>query len=982
MGMFTTQYALANPDEDGDAIAELHFLNDIGTVVTRTVTVPARGRVTVNARDIAGLSDAFGLEIVSDRPITAERVMSWNGAVRSSHAERAIAAPATRWHFAEGATIPPFDLFYLLANPTDEDVTVEGTYLRPAPLPPVIRQYVLKPRARLTVWARYEHPALASAEFSATFQASAPIVAERAQYLVDNGTLVGGHSAAGMPSLSTDWYFAEGATGEGFDLFLLLANPAQLPSDVLVTYLLPDGSRHEQPVLVEPQSRYTIWVDLVAPQLASTAVAMQVTSRNGVPVAAERAMWFPGTGAPWRDGHVASGATTVAQRWTIASGESRTARADDTFVLLTNLGEDDARVRVTLGFEDGGAPAVRTVTVPAGSRQNVWISAEFPESLRRSFAIFVEAIGSAPVPLVVESSSYSSDGFEWSGGHNALATPVASRLLQVPPVTVDEHRARTLEVLTRTLGAGEALTVDVAADAPFLVAVAPDGTLTVHAKPDASSRTGRLRAVLRRHDDVVEYVDIDVTVVGTPIVFGPEHYLQRLVFPDFGGGTGLCPIPFGTERNEDGTLRPIDYDALGLGKLLLYSYGTQRDIRVADFNGDGIDDVLTVHYAAREANRPALLFLGQPDGTFVEDPAFTALDLTGFAHTVLVADFDNDGDLDIYIPNYTHNSPDEQNYLLRNDGTGHFTEIADSAGVAMRGRPFALKVEGAQAADFDGDGLIDFYVGSHLFRNDGNMRFTPIQDDLGLFADMGTPGFFEEGVRFIDWNNDGRLDIVLHHPDTGPRLLEFDGTRFHWRKVLVPQDPAGLYEGSFGFNAYDINGDGLEDLVMAGGIGGGETVIMKNLGDRFERELSSIDGWQGDSLAFGDMDCDGRVDIYNRRAVMEEGPLYGAATYAFNQSPVVYPPPIIVEVLGDHGERNQTGRVVRVSPHSRPDVIYTRVVDGGSGFLSRNQYPLYVGTPLNELHRVSVRFDWGVVTADALPGQYLRIHRNGLVERQ
>src|SRR5688500_8968530 len=61
-----------------------------------------------------------------------------------------------------------------------------------------------------------------------------------------------------------------------------------------------------------------------------------------------------------------------------------------------------------------------------------------------------------------------------------------------------------------------------------------------------------------------------------------------------------------------------------------------------------------------------------------------------------------------------------------------------------------------------------------------------------------------------------------------------------------------------------------------------------------------------------------------------------------------------IEVLGPNGERNQHGRVARASPISESGVIYTRVVDGGSGYLSQNQYALLVGTPYIEDHIVQV----------------------------
>src|SRR5262249_48732935 len=123
----------------------------------------------------------------------------------------------------------------------------------------------------------------------------------------------------------------------------------------------------------------------------------------------------------------------------------------------------------------------------------------------------------------------------------------------------------------------------------------------------------------------------------------------------------------------------------------------------------------------------------------------------GRTETIVVADFNNDGAVDIFLPTYTyldnvhdlsgqpevfstdgpppnvHNAL--QSYLLLNDGTGRFAEHAVTAGVSMHSLlsglppdttdPDGLQPEGAQAVDFNMDGVIDLYVGGHLFINMG-----------------------------------------------------------------------------------------------------------------------------------------------------------------------------------------------------------------------------------------------------------------------
>src|SRR4029453_9802409 len=93
----------------------------------------------------------------------------------------------------------------------------------------------------------------------------------------------------------------------------------------------------------------------------------------------------------------------------------------------------------------------------------------------------------------------------------------------------------------------------------------------------------------------------------------------------------------------------------------------------------------------------ARLFFGNGAGGFVEDQRFAALDIRGYGETILAAAFNNDGQVALFIPYYSHNDPREHSYLLLNSGTGRFTDIADAAGVALRGVPSVNRVEGAQA---------------------------------------------------------------------------------------------------------------------------------------------------------------------------------------------------------------------------------------------------------------------------------------------
>jgi len=412
-----------------------------------------------------------------------------------------------------------------------------------------------------------------------------------------------------------------------------------------------------------------------------------------------------------------------------------------------------------------------------------------------------------------------------------------------------------------------------------------------------------------------------------------------------------------------GAVVGVDLAAAGLSGL--FAPGRiNRDCRLADFDGDGhVDAVCNTYQSIVDDAGVARLFLGNGAGAFAEDTAFAALNLRGYGETIVVADFDNDGDVDLFVPYYSHNDPSEHSYLLRNDGTGHFVDVAAAAGVALQGVTADHRVEGAQAVDYDDDGRIDLYVGGRLFRNTGALVFADVTGQVGL------PGTFDEGIKFLDWNNDGRIDLVIHHPTTGPVVWQNDGAQFNRRDLA----PTYLNADIFGINAADLNGDGREDLIVSGGLYTTPYVLL-NTGARFERNPVSL----LEEIAFGpvvahDFDGDGRLDLM--LSASPRPPLV-----ARNISPDVNRATIVVEVVDAAGRRNQFGRVVRVTPSAASGTTMTRVVDGGSGMLAQGAYPLTVHTPWGGNHRVEVRYATGLVAFDAAPGARVRVFPDGHVE--
>ena len=420
---FTTRLALTNPG-DADATVLLRFLPVSADAVPHVVTVPAHSRQTVDVGSVAGLAQAeFATVLESDRLVVLDRLMTWDANGYGSTIETAMTSLSREWFLAEGATHSGFDLFHLLQNPAATATTVQVTFLRPAPQEPIVKHFTLAPQSRFNVWVDTLDPGLADTDVSAAIVASQPIAVERALYLSRPGQLfTAGHESAGVTAPALTWFLAEGATGPYFDEFILLANPNTTPSTATVTFLTPDGRTVVQTHTVAPQSRFSIWVDYADPALADTAVSTTVEVTNDVPIVVERAMWWPSDASRWHEAHNSPGATSAGLAWVVSGGEDGGPTDTETYVLIANTAEIGATVRVSVLLEDGHTHA-RLFSVPARSRFNVQLRAEFAAIAGQRFGVLVESIGLGTAPIVVESAIYGdANGVPWQAGANALAT--------------------------------------------------------------------------------------------------------------------------------------------------------------------------------------------------------------------------------------------------------------------------------------------------------------------------------------------------------------------------------------------------------------------------------------------------------------------------------------------------------------------------------------------------------------------------------
>ena len=227
--------------------------------------------------------------------------------------------------------------------------------------------------------------------------------------------------------------------------------------------------------------------------------------------------------------------------------------------------------------------------------------------------------------------------------------------------------------------------------------------------------------------------------------------------------------------------------------------GTSRAAVSGDFDRDGDLDIYLVNDG--QAN---LLYLNQGDGAFEPAPDTAGLTDRESARSVTSGDFDNDGDLDLYLV-----KDRQANVLYLNQGNGTFVIAPPEAGVSDRGRGQA-----AVAADFDSDGDLDLYLvnltqANSLYLNQGNGAFQDGTASLGLGADKGASTW----AVGADFNSDGHLDLAV--ANTGEQANSFyanDGNG-HFRPT-TPASGIGQATNSVALVTDDFNNDGSPDLYV------------------------------------------------------------------------------------------------------------------------------------------------------------------------
>jgi len=443
-----------------------------------------------------------------------------------------------------------------------------------------------------------------------------------------------------------------------------------------------------------------------------------------------------------------------------------------------------------------------------------------------------------------------------------------------------------------------------------------------------------------------------------------------------------------------------------------------------DLDGDGDPDLFTTTFDPRSEPH---LFINHGDGTFEDRTNGSGLEGLYGGLNVVHADYDNDGDVDLYVLRGAWLSKDGRhpNSLIRNEGRRpkggvRFVDATFDAGLGEHHYP----TQTAAWADYDNDGDVDLFVGNEfdptidapcqLFRNNGDGTFTDVARQAGITTSayikavvwgdvdedrypdlflsvLGGPnrlyrnnrdGTFSDiaaaaGVEgpkmsfpswFWDYDNDGHLDLYVSSYKGG-----IDGVAMVAASYLRLEGPweigrlfRGAGKGGFvdvsrqvgltrlhlamGSNFGDLDNDGFLDFYLGTGYPDYEAVmpnvLYRNRGGRSFEDVTLAAGFghlqKGHAIAFADFDADGDLDVFEQMGGAFPGDRFGDALFV---NPGFGNHWVAVKLVGTKSNRAAIGAriVAKFDDAGKARTVYRHVSSGGSVGGNPFRQPLGVG---------------------------------------
>lgn len=292
-----------------------------------------------------------------------------------------------------------------------------------------------------------------------------------------------------------------------------------------------------------------------------------------------------------------------------------------------------------------------------------------------------------------------------------------------------------------------------------------------------------------------------------------------------------------------------------------------------DYDNDGFLDLVAAN-GGPNASENEFLYHNDGAGGFNKVTGINVVTNGGFSFAAAWGDYDNDGLVDLFIPNLG-----QKNFLYRNQGGGVFAKITTGAVANDVGNSVACAW-----GDYDNDGFLDLFVANRsgqrnfLYHNNGDGTFSRVTT-----GPVATDAGSSEGCAWGDYDNDGYLDLFV--ANLGQRNFLYhnnrDGTFTRVNTGRIATDVANSVCAAWG----DFDNDGWLDLFVSSY--GGNSLLYRNNRDgtftRITAGPAATDSGNAVGCAWGDYDNDGFLDLFVSRASDQRNSLYhnnGDGTFA------------------------------------------------------------------------------------------------------
>ena len=418
-------------------------------------------------------------------------------------------------------------------------------------------------------------------------------------------------------------------------------------------------------------------------------------------------------------------------------------------------------------------------------------------------------------------------------------------------------------------------------------------------------------------------------------------------------------------NNRNGTFTDVTKSA-GLD-FEMYGMG----VAVGDYNNDGFPDIFI------SCVGQSRLFRNTGKGTFIDVTRASGLfGRQGLSTSALWFDYDHDGFLDLFVCNYVRWSPEHDVFcsldgthksyctpeayrgdtcwLFRNRGNGTFEDVTATSGVFDS----SSKSLGVAMLDYDQDGWPDLLVANDtqpnkLYRNLHNGKFRDVAVEAGLAFSTEGKARAGMGVDVGDFDNSGNIGIAITNFDNEMIGLYHASKPGAYDDVATPAGIGAASKSTLGFGCMflDVDLDGALDLAVANGhidetvrnirgnVGYAQpSQLFLNLGNGKFRDVAAEVGGGFDNprvgrgLAYGDFDRDGDLDIL---LTTNNGP-----AVLFRNDQLAGDRSIRLELQGTQSNRDGIGANVKIFTG---DLHQSRMVRGGSSYLSQSELPLTFG---------------------------------------